>query len=247
MIPGKFEAWIAGDAAKELPCTERVEAEKDGDSWHLTAHGISGHASSPAGKINALGVLIDYILEQKLASPEEEKYLKIAVLPHHAYDGSLLGIAASDDCFSPLTVVSGLMFFRDGSIVESLDSRYPTSTSVEKIGEQLKKIAGDDVLVEHIHGSVPFYTAPESPVISACLEAYRFVTGDERKPYTIGGGTYARCFPRGAAFGPVHPDLEAHPELGAIHSANEGASEEGLLQTLKVYILALAALEKLDF
>ena len=67
------------------------------------------------------------------------------------------------------------------------------------------------------------------------------------KPFTIGGGTYAREFASGASFGPNMPWLD-HPDwIAGEHSANEGVSEDMLKTALKIYILTIDRLMKLDF
>jgi len=73
------------------------------------------------------------------------------------------------------------------------------------------------------------------------------VTGDaQAKPFTIGGGTYARSFPNGIAFGPEHPERPMPDFVGPIHGANEGASFKDLLEALKIYIVALLKLEEME-
>ena len=39
-------------------------------------------------------------------------------------------------------------------------------------------------------------------MIQALLNAYNEATGEDAKPFTMGGGTYAREFKSGASFGP---------------------------------------------
>ncbi len=45
----------------------------------------------------------------------------------------------------------------------------------------------------------------DSPVLGALLSAYREVTGDDSRPISIGGGTYAKAMPNMVAFGPNSP------------------------------------------
>lgn len=45
----------------------------------------------------------------------------------------------------------------------------------------------------------------DSPVLGALLSAYREVTGDDSRPISIGGGTYAKAMPNMVAFGPNFP------------------------------------------
>ena len=79
------------------------------------------------------------------------------------------------------------------------------------------------------------------------MAVYNGVTGDEAKPYTMGGGTYARDFPNGVSFGPEHPERPAPDFAGPIHGADEAACWAYFEEALKIYILALIELEKLDF
>ena len=78
------------------------------------------------------------------------------------------------------------------------------------------------------------------------INTYNEVTGKQAKPFTMGGGTYARHFARAASFGPNDPDWEYPEWVHGEHSADEGVSEELMKQSLGIYILALTRLMKLD-
>ena len=93
----------------------------------------------------------------------------------------------------------------------------------------------------------PFYMSLDKPEVQVCINAYNSITGENAVPYTIGGGTYARDFPNAVSFGPEHPERPAPDFAGPIHGVDEAASREWLLEALKVYILALIDLQKLDF
>lgn len=253
-IPEKAEAIVFVPAEKEelmvkIPAVEAVrEAEEEGGSlWKLTAFGKGGHASMPAGTVNAIGVLLHYIMDRGLASEEEAKFFTFALKAHDATDGSLLGIARDDGRFDPLTAVSGMIFQEDGCFVTSLDSRFPTNITGEEITEILQKTAGDAAVIRANRAAAPFWKDPEEPELKACMKAYNEVTGEDAKPYSIGGGTYARHFPNAVAFGPEHPERPHPAFVGPIHGAEEGASKAELLESLKIYILALLGLEQLDF
>lgn len=249
-IPDKASAVlrVPAEKASVMRNTEWVNVLQTAeDLWMLTARGKAGHASQPAGKVNAIGKLIDYILEKDLASRKETAYLKLIAKIHAAYDGSAVGIAAADGRFTPLTVVNGMIWQEADQIYATVDSRFTTDTSGEKISEQLIAAAAGAATLKDAHATEPFYMDPTSPEIRACVDAYKEVTGDEAEPFTIGGGTYARHFPNGAAFGPEHPGRTYPDFVGGIHGANEGASKAELLEALKIYILALLKLEELTF
>lgn len=244
-VPGVCEATVR---AAKLESTEDVKAEKNPDgTWHLVASGIAGHASTPEGKKNAIGVMIDYLLSCGIVSGAEADYFRLASMPHLAYDGSMLGIAARSDGFTPLTIVCGMTGIENGHFWQSIDIRYVPSVTGEWILNGLRKAAGDIAVIECSRDAVPFYKSPDSPEIKACIDAYNLVTGEHTEPITIGGGTYARDFPNAAAFGPEHPD-RVYPEFcGSMHGAEESASKTELFEALKVYIIALLNLEEINF
>lgn len=245
VIPDKAGATVK---AQSLRSTERVEAaEKSSGVWELNARGIGGHASQPEGTINAIGLLVDYMLENDLLRGEEKALFEFFAKLHGASDGSLLGINSRDEAFGPLTVIGGVIGVENGRIFQTVDSRYPTSTDGKSIAAKLQEQA--DGLAEIItdSDSVPFYMSLDNPAVQVCINAYNTITGENAEPYTIGGGTYARQFPNAVSFGPEHPERPAPGFAGPIHGADEAASIKFFMEALRVYILALIELEKLDF
>ncbi len=252
-IPEKAVAKVFVPAEKEslMNGTPEVEArkeaeEKGGSLYALRAFGKGGHAAHPEGTVNAIGLLLHYIMERELASEEEAEFFRFALKAHDATDGSLLGIARDDGRFDPLTAVSGMIYKEESSFVTTLDSRFPTNITGEEITAILQQTAGDAAVIKAERAAAPFWKDPDEPELAACIRAYNEVTGEEAEPFSIGGGTYARHFPNAAAFGPEHPE-RPHPAFaGPIHGAEEAASKAELLESLKVYVLALLGLEQLD-
>ena len=173
--------------------------------------------------------------------------LELLAKLHRHTDGSGLGVQADDGLFQPLTIVGGVIGVEDGVLFQSLDSRYPTNTSGEKIAAGVRETAGDLAEVTISRDAPPFYMSLDNPAVQVCIRAYNDVTGENAEPFTIGGGTYARDFPNGVSFGPEHFDRPTPAFAGPIHGADEAACFDWLLEALKVYILALIELEKLDF
>ena len=245
-VPSKAEAWVQ---TKHAEPAEDIEVEEARPGvWHITAHGIGGHASMPQGTKSAIGVLEHYLLDHEMVSEEEAAFLRFAVKIPDAPDGSLVGCAADDGLFTPLTLVSGRIYSEDDRMVQTLDFRFPTNTSAEKLKAALEEAAGALAEIEMDHAAKPFFKHPTSKELKACMEAYREVTGEKRaQPFTIGGGTYARHFPNAVGFGPEHPERKYPDFVGKIHGADEGASFPDLLEALKVYIVALLKLEEIEF
>ena len=202
----------------------------------------------PAGTKNAIAILCAYLLENGLCSDAERTFLELEATIHASTDGSSLGIAATDDIFEPLTCIGGtLRQTVDGRLEQTVDSRYPKSTTSEAIDAELEKIAAaHGCEFEPGRAVVPFYVSPDSPEIQTLVRCYNEYTGKDTKPFTIGGGTYARHFKNAASFGPEVTGLETPEWVGSMHGPDEGASEEQLREALKIYIYAIAELMKLE-
>ena len=72
------------------------------------------------------------------------------------------------------------------------------------------------------------------------------MTGRDDKPFTMGGGTYARHFENAVSFGPELPGMEMPPWVGSMHGPNEGISVQLLLDSLTIYLLTVKRLMELE-
>lgn len=247
-IPGRAEAVVAV-AADTLPAQEHIFLEAlDGGRARIVATGKGGHASLPAGTENAIDMLAGYLAANIELTDDQAVFFSLAKAAASASDGSALGIACADDKFGPLTAIGGTIATQeDGSIAQTIDVRYPASITGEEITRRMAELAeAHGASYELMDDAVPFYIEPTSPEISALLATYREYTGSREAPLVIGGGTYARHFPRACAFGPDEP-LVANPAwVGGEHGPDEGIAEERLRCALKIYILSIARLMELD-
>ncbi len=246
-VAGEATALVRADAAA-LPAAERITVEAaEGGLARISAEGIGAHASTPAGSINAIGLLVDYLLENGLFSEGEKSFLEMEKLVFGSTDGSTLDIASSDDLFDPLTCIGGTIRTVDGVFEQTIDSRYPTSITGDEITRRVGALCeahGCTLTVDL--DMVPFSTDPNSDGIQALVRTYNEYTGRNDKPFTIGGGTYARHFKAGGAFGPNDPNFPMPDWIGAEHSADEGFSEEQFKRALEIYIVSVARLAELE-
>ena len=244
-VPDKAEAILRAEKVEPAP---GLTVEPAGDGlWRLTAEGLGGHASLPEGTVNAIGLLVRAILDQNLAGEGEAAYLRAVLALCEHPDGSGLGVQADDGLFKPLTIVGSMIGVKNGRMVQTYDSRFPTNTNGERIAATIRERFGEVLEVETDREAPPFYMSLDKPEVQVCIRVYNDITGENAVPYTIGGGTYARDFPNAVSFGPEHPERPAPDFAGPIHGVDEAASKEWLLEALKVYILALLELQKLDF
>ena len=251
-IPGLATAVVRKDAADFLltRCTPGIESEETDDGFvRVAAHGKGGHAAFPEGTENAIGKLVRLMLE----APESKgadggAFLHLVEQLTRTSDGSALGIESEDDVFGALTLNAGVLRTEpDGRATITVDVRYPRSITSEQIFVRFEELAAvHGCAFERGMAKEPFYMDPQLPEVQALLSAYHDVFGRDDQPYVIGGGTYARHFPRAVAFGPHDPAHVDPSWVGIEHGPDEGVAEECLKAGLKTYIVSIARLMELD-
>ena len=244
-VPDRASALVKTDIRK-LKNAPNITLEPEGDGVRVRGWGKSGHAAMPEGTVNAIGLVADYLLDNGLCNDAERAYLEALRKLHSSTAGTGLGIDCADGPFGPLTIIGGTIEMADGVIRQSFDCRYPTNTDPEKMTAAIRKVCGDAATLENVSSRVPFYIDADSPAIQTLINTYNDVTGEGKKPFTMGGGTYARHFPYAVSFGPEHTDIEIPSFAGPMHGANEGTPFEKLVEALKIYILALLRLQEIE-
>ena len=245
-VPDRASALVKTDITK-LKTAPNITLEPEKDCVRIRGWGKSGHAAMPEGTRNAIGLVVDYLLDNDLCNEAERAYLEALHKLHLSTAGEGLGIACADGPFGPLTIIGGRIYMENGRLVQTIDSRFPTCTDGEKLTAQITAALGEGAKLEDAEAAEPFYIEADSPAIQACISTYNEVTGENATPFTMGGGTYARHFPYAVSFGPEHADLPLPEFGGPMHGANEAAPLNKLLEAVKIYILALLRLEEIDF
>ena len=251
-VPGVAHAVVYADA-DSLPAAERIAisaAGRDAEGRalaRLDAVGKGAHASTPEDGVNAIGLIVDYLLAHNLCSPAERAFLELDALLLGSTDGTPLGLACSDEHFGALTAVGGTIELADGRLRQSLDIRFPTAISADEITRRLAaQAAAAGARLEVTRVMEPFLVDPASPPVQALISAYNEATGEDAKPFTMGGGTYARHFTCAASFGPAKPWVPDPGWVGQMHGPDEGVSIELLQQAFRIYALTIGKLMERD-
>ena len=253
---GTADNAVAGEAyvvvegnAQNMVQRDRISFEDLGDGKvKILATGIAGHASKPEGTINAIDLLVNYLLDEGFGSEDEREFMEFQKVLLSSTDGSSLGIACCDDYFTPLTCIGGTVRMKDNHFEQTVDSRFPTCITGDEITAHLEKLAHKYEATVRVELNMEcFLTDPESEPIQVLLNTYNEVKGRNDKGFTMGGGTYARHFPSACSFGPNDPQTTAPDWVGPEHAANEGISEQELKDALELYILSINRLMQLKF
>ena len=254
-VPGVARAVLRADgpgaaasvSMGHFPLAEGIVVEESDEAVVVRAFGKPAHASTPELGENAIDILAAYLLECDVLSYGERTFLELVRKVTSRYDGSCLGVQASDEHFGDLTAVGGTISMDETRIRLTIDFRYPTTTTAERIENRVHEVAtGADAFFVMEHDKEPFLMSPDSPAVQAMLSAYNGATGEDAEPFTMKGGTYARVFTTGVSFGPEKP-WESKPDwVGNMHGPDEGIREDLLKQALSIYIRTIGNLMELD-
>lgn len=263
-VPSRASALVRADAEK-LPAADGIEVREEAGGVRVIAHGVGGHAAWPEQTHSAFAVLADYLLEAGVGAENERTLLRLVSTIARDVHGEAAGIAAQDEHFGPLTVAAGTLRTEPGTgedlragapgvrsgvgaFVLTVDVRFPTTMDAKAVEEGLARFGERfGAAFEQTATKPVFLTAPDSPAIQTLLSSYREVFDDDKEPFAMGGGTYARCFPVGASFGPNRPWMERPAWAGEEHMADEAVSEDVLKDAFRVYVRTLYRLAHLEW
>ena len=240
-VPGKAYAIV--NTELELSDTENVKVSKCKNGFKIEAEGKSAHAAMPEAGVNAISLLSDYLIKNGIV--KSDSMFEIIRKSTADYLGKTLGIDATDKDFGYLTCVGGVINGDSKKVTLSYNIRYIPNTPSDEIVDSIKKtIAQFGGKVYAAYVSEGYFVSADDEKIVALTAACESVLGIECKPYTMGGGTYARSLPNTVAFGSGIESERGHlgDERGNAHQRDEYISEKELFDGMKIYSLAIVNL-----
>ena len=241
-VPGSAFALVKCENPAALTAADRITVTDLGDGTaRIDAAGKCQHASIPEGGINAIGLLVQYLLDNNLCNSEERAFFELEMRLLGCTDGSGFGCNCADADFGDLTMVGGMISTDEcGRFEQTVDSRFPTSITVDELEERIRcATCKSHASLWRTSVQEPFLMDPTCPEVQTLLNAYNSATGENAQPFTMGGGTYARMFSKAASFGPEKPWIPVPEWVGGMHSPDEGISEESLKEALAIYARVL--------
>lgn len=223
---GEMPNMVCDYAYAICPINEEI-AKKHGLSVNgdkIESFGVSAHGSTPDKGKNAIYPLLKYLAECGLVSSNV----------HEMLFEDRFGLKQVNDETGYLTMSPDIIKAKDGKMDIVVDFRYPSTLPSNFIEDACQKIAPYTLLGNH---QKPLFNSKESFLIKTLLKVYNDETGSDLKPMAIGGGTYARALPIGAAFGPEFPGEDA-----PVHEPNEYISVKNIEKMCRIYKKAIKQL-----
>lgn len=240
----------------ENPKRELISMDNLPKSTIRTFKGIPGHAMMPEAGENAIskamletgGLLFRNDIHNKFVD-FYNKFIGMTT------DGSLFGIDLCDNEAGSLTFNVGLLEMKTDylkcaksnftSVKLALDIRYPVRTGthalnadVDFICSRIRECCSEyDLEITEIEDNLPLYVEKTSDFVQVLLKTYNEMTGSDKAPITIGGGTYARTMPDLLAFGPC---FSASDDVA--HQSGEYIKLDDLFLCKEIYQKAIISL-----
>lgn len=196
--------------------------------------GVSAHAMEPDNGKNAIKEFAKLVNDYTDSN-----------LVHFIYDNLLnsrlkdMGLNITDKEMGDLTMNMGLLEINQGAKL-GLNIRYPHNLVFDdfykSFEESVKKYGLTCILRSN---SKPHYVDPKSDFIKTLHQSYIKYTNDHSPLKTIGGGTYAREFENGVAFGVLFPG-----EVEMAHETDEFISIESLMKAGAIITDAIYSVSK---
>jgi len=207
------------------------------------------HGAHPDPNGNMITVISEALLPY--ADPQDTYIFEFLREISRDIHGEGLGIAANFEYMPPLTVFTKSLSTEDGYVSVVLNIRYPygitPDTITDKIRENIAKRGFE--IAQCTTGTPAYLLNPDSQVVQVLCEVANSVTGEDKKPYTLNGGTYSHRLPNAYPFGAsAGQKPEDFPDgRGGAHGIDESVSLDRLKRAMRIYARALLALDTIPW
>ena len=151
------------------------------------------------------------------------------------------GASHAADGYARSTGNVGVVMASNNEFKIGINCRIPLDEHIKVVEDKALEAAQKyNYTVKVLGSSKRHYVDPNGKLVQTLLKVYQEVTGDyENKPFTIGGGTYAREIGNAVAYGPVFVGRE-----DVCHIANEYMFYDDFIQAIEIYAKAIYELTK---
>ncbi len=220
-VPSSARAVVNAEFSEKIKAAvsehKNIVTEQQGDELVINFNGISAHASTPEGGINAVTGLLNALSKIDLSGQNEAINALCKLFPFGETNGASLRLDICDEISGGLTEVLSIIETKDEQLCCKMDIRFPICSSKQQIHERLSAAFEPyGISIISYTGVEPHYTDSDSELVKALLSVYEEFYGKKAECIAIGGGTYVHEIDGGVAFGPEHDGTDYK-----IHGADE--------------------------
>ena len=204
------------------------------------------HGAHPDPNGNMITMLSTALLDNGLVPEEDRSKIEFLRDVSKMVYGESLGIASEHEVMGKLTVTSKTVKCNDGYLSLFMNIRFPLGITADEITDRISRSAEASgfALTDAKLYARPYMNERDNEVVRMLCRVSNEVTGDDKKPYTLSGGTYAHELPNAYVFGTngnLPPD-DFPKGRGGAHGIDEAVSLDRLKRAMRIYARALLSL-----
>lgn len=253
---GTADNVIPSAAAAVLPYNPRMEqldkniytVEQMGADARITAHGVSAHAAHPENARNAIYLLLSGIYD--FLEENDKKIIKPFIEISGDSYARCIGAAYCDEVWGELTYASSIVKTEnDGRVCLTVNCRYPKPVEYKSVEAATREFCAAHGIGVKLTENIPATALDENhPAVKTLTGVYNEATGENSRPYTSRGVTYAKKVPNAVTFGPEFPNKKRPPFIikdghGNLHQPDECVSVDEMLKAAAIYARAFEMLD----
>ena len=246
--PGRAEAVF--DKA-DLPDTLPECTVEKGEKTVVWCHTPPRHGANPDPNGNMITRLCEALLDSGAVEEGDKHLLDFMRRVSGDIYGELLGIATDVPPMKPLTVFSKQVDCKDGYLTFHLNIRYPLGITYEEIVERITAVAAQNgfEVEKSVRGINPYLMDPQWPILQMVAKVAGEITGSDKGPYLLSGGTYAHILPNALACGMdgCMPPEDFPKGRGGAHGIDEVVSIERLQRAMRIYARIMLELNDMEW
>lgn len=209
------------------------------------------HGAHPDPNGNMITRLMERLLAEPDVSDADRPVLDFFRRTSLDVHGDGFGINVPSEHMTPTTVFCKQIVTEDGRPTMRVNIRYPIELTAEEALSRIEKAAAacGVGIVSAERPMEPYLLDPANPLITALADIANSITGDNKPPYTLGGGTYAHDLPNALVFGMDGCKVpDGYPAgRGGAHGLDELVCVDRLIRAMRIYARALLFLNEADW
>lgn len=239
VVPKYVSILLKGNMPN-LPISKNIQiSDLENDTFKIEAFGVASHAAHPEFGINAIKILIEYLLNN---FEFDTDYL------NKLFESGLFDITSPKFMINKIEDESGILTsnvafisYEDCKLTFKINLRIPVTYSLDEIFSKYEnyKMYYPNLEVTKLGVQAPLYIEKDSYLVKTLVDIFNNKTGLNEKPIAIGGGTYARAFKNFISFGATMPH-----DKDMCHQVDEFIDIDKFILSSKIYANAIYELSK---
>ena len=222
------------------------------DGREIVTQSAPIHSAHPKPGGNMITELMDILLQENLAAEEDRRVLEFFRMTSLDITGGEFGLDLQPAVMKPLSLATvSITTGEDGCPEMRINIRYPIEFTFEQVVEKVGAKAAEYGLsvAKSWYTTKPYLLDRSWPVIDRLNEIANEVTGEDKPPYILGGGTYAHQLPNALVYGMngCKPPEDFPEGRGGAHGIDETVSLDRLQRAMRIYARAMLALNDMEW